>query len=589
MFNTKKILNKQTIIQSTLAKITIILFIFMIMFILSTENLFWNNIILNLKNQSLTTESSIEEKLDNKLRLVNEIKKREGQRKQVKEQEINAILEPILKIDNNTICGYYDQDLGTNFPLNIIDLKSFNRMISDKQTNISWFNNGSYFYKKSVYYNGTIIGYIWLYIHNTNILYEPFELLSLTVISLLFLSAMIIVLVRRYLKDIQFYLESFTKMIIHQREDIADNHLLLKKLPELKPLINRISYYTENLKQTNLELESERLRIERILEGITDGFLSLDNDGYCTYINRVGRELFNNKTIIGLNFWESCPEISGTKTELTIRQAMKERDSHHWEDVGFGNVHQFYEYHAYPFEDGVSIFFQDITELKKQQNELGRLERLNLIGQLAAGIGHEIRNPLTSVRGFLQLFSSKPTFEDHKEIIDLMISEIDRANLIITDFLSLSKVKVEDAKCQNVNDIIYNIFPLLQADAFNNNKEVRLNLNEIADTLLDKNEIKQLLLNLVRNGLEATHTGGNVTISTLQEPTKIVLAIRDDGPGIPPEFQKKIGTPFFTTKDTGTGLGLAMSQSIAQRHNASFEFETGKNGTTFFIKFPKTG
>lgn len=574
--NIKTMLNKQSVIQKTLTKITVILFIFMIIFAISTENLFWNNVELKLENQSWMRESSIEQDLNKNALLINRIKRKADESKQAKINEIDTILSPLLKSDNKDLSGYYDIDLDTNFPLNNTKYASLKEMVLDHHTNTSWGENGAIFTKKPVYINGTLNGYAWLYLKATNVLFEPFQILTLTIIALLLVSALIVNLVRRYFNEIQFYLEEFTEMIIQRHEASTENEGIIQKLPELKPLMNQLSYYTENLNQMNSELEFERLRIERILEGVTDGFLTFDNNWQCTYINRVAKELFDNENILGLNLWEACPRIAATKTELKIKQAMIERKSLHWEDVGFGQLHQYYEYHAYPFEDGLTIFFQNVTSIKEQQNELNRLQRVNLIGQLAAGIGHEIRNPLTSVRGFLQLLSTKPNFKEQSEVLELMISEIDRANLIITDFLSLAKVNVEHAKYQNINDIVYNLYPLMQADAFNNNKEVRLNLNETENILLDTNEIKQLILNIVRNGLEATHTGGSVTISTLQEPAKVVLVIRDDGPGIPLEIQKRVGTPFFTTKDTGTGLGLAISQSIAQRHNASFDFETGK-------------
>lgn len=583
----KTVFNKQSVIQKTLTKITVILFVFMIIFAISTENLFWSNVELKLESQSWIRELSIEQDLNKNANLINKIKSKADESKQEKINEINTILSPLLKSDNKALSGYYDIDFDTSFPLNSTNPASVNEMVLDHHTNTSWGENGEIFNKKPIYINGALTGYVWLYHKDTNVLFEPFQILTLTIIALLLVSILIVNLVRRYFNEIQFYLEEFTKMIIQRHATTTENEDIIQKLPELKPVINELSYYTENLNQMNSELEFERLRIERILEGVTDGFLTFNNNWQCTYINRVAKELFDNVNILGLNLWEACPKIAATKTELKIKQAMIERISLHWEDIGFGHLHQYYEYHAYPYEDGLTVFFQNVTSIKEQQNELNRLQKLNLIGQLAAGIGHEIRNPLTSVRGFLQLLSTKPNFQEHCEVLELMISEIDRANLIITDFLSLAKVNVEHAQYQNINDIVYNLFPLMQADAFNNNKEVRLNLNETDNIMLDTNEIKQLILNIVRNGLEATHTGGGVTISTLQEPAKVVLAIRDDGPGIPSEIQKKVGTPFFTTKDTGTGLGLAISQSIAQRHNALFDFETGKNGTSFFVKFPR--
>jgi len=269
-----------------------------------------------------------------------------------------------------------------------------------------------------------------------------------------------------------------------------------------------------------------------------------------------------------------------------MHQAMFQNESVHWEAGGLANPDQNHEFHAYPYSEGLTVFFRDITELKRQQQELGRLERLNLIGQLAAGISHEIRNPLTTVKGFLQFFGAKPQYANDNEYMDLMISEIDRANTIITDFLSLAKANSDDIIPQNINEVINRVLPMLQADAYNNNKEVIVDLKILPNIMINQNEIKQLILNLVRNGLDATAENGCVIISTYLKEDKVVLAIKDQGNGIPQEIQDKMGTPFFTTKDSGTGLGLAISMGIAQRHGAVFEFKTGTHGTIFHTIFP---
>lgn len=235
------------------------------------------------------------------------------------------------------------------------------------------------------------------------------------------------------------------------------------------------------------------------------------------------------------------------------------------------------------------FFCRDITELKQKEQELSRLERLNLIGQMAAGISHEVRNPLTTVRGFLQMLKEKTDSAQKKEYMEIMISEIDRANGIITDFLSLAKANSDSTKMEDINEIITRIYPMLQADAFNDNKDVLTNLGVVPVLELNESEIRQLILNLVRNGLEETPPGGKVEISTYLETDRVVLAISDEGKGIPEEVQGKIGTPFMTTKETGTGLGLAISVGIARRHQAKFEFNTGQSGTTFYIKFPIPG
>lgn len=249
---------------------------------------------------------------------------------------------------------------------------------------------------------------------------------------------------------------------------------------------------------------------------------------------------------------------------------------------------------AYCPEKGyVANATEDITKQKlvektehDNQVQLARLDRLNLIGKIAASIGHEVRNPLTSVRGFLQLFQGKQKYTDLQEHFNLMIEELDRANLIITEFLSLAKNKRVELEPRNLSRIIKNLFPLMQADALREGKQVLLDLDDIPKLPLDENEIKQCILNLVRNALEAVSTGGVVTIyAGWNDDNTVCLKVSDTGPGIPPEIYAELGTPFLTTKEKGTGLGLSVCYRIAEHHNAKMEVETGSAGTTFSLKF----
>jgi two-component system, sporulation sensor kinase E len=230
------------------------------------------------------------------------------------------------------------------------------------------------------------------------------------------------------------------------------------------------------------------------------------------------------------------------------------------------------------------VVLNDITERVHLENEMYRLDRLNLIGEMAAGIAHEIRNPMTTVQGFLQLSRNRAD-NLSTDFIDLMLEELNRANSIITEFLNLAKNKISVKKKQNLNAIIEALSPLIQAEAFRSNKQLKLDLGECPDISLDEKEIRQLILNIALNGLDAMTSNGNLTIKTFQDDETVVLQIKDQGQGINPEVLSKLGTPFFTTKETGTGLGLAICYSVAKRHDAQIEIETGENGTTFSVQF----
>ncbi|MDR3584447.1 MAG: ATP-binding protein [Desulfosporosinus sp.] len=220
------------------------------------------------------------------------------------------------------------------------------------------------------------------------------------------------------------------------------------------------------------------------------------------------------------------------------------------------------------------------------EREVAKDERLNVIRQLSAGLAHEVRNPMTTIRGFLQLLQNKTELLRYKSQFDLMIDEVDRANSIITDFLYLSRHKQAKFKPQNLNELLINIFPLLQADAFNQGKKLLFELGDIANLDIDSNEITQLVLNLTRNGLEAMPQDGCLRIKTFVDNQTIVLSVMDEGTGIITEHISKLGTLFFTTKENGSGLGMPMCYDIADRHRARIEVESSSAGTTVFVRFP---
>lgn len=233
------------------------------------------------------------------------------------------------------------------------------------------------------------------------------------------------------------------------------------------------------------------------------------------------------------------------------------------------------------------VIIQNQTELYRARRECQRLERLNLVGAMAAGIGHEVRNPLTTVRGYLQFLSGKEKFRDCTEMFDLMIGELDRTNAIISEFLALSKNKAVRLEPRNLNTIIGAIYPLLAVDALEANKNISLELQEDIPPLnLDEGEIRQLIINFVRNGLEATGDKGQVRIITKSRRRSVLLIVQDNGGGIPTSIIEQIGTPFVSTKDHGTGLGLSVCYSIAARHRATIDFQTSEQGTAFTVCFP---
>lgn len=343
------------------------------------------------------------------------------------------------------------------------------------------------------------------------------------------------------------------------------------------------------LKKTEIALRISEDRKRHLLATIPDLLFHISKSG--VYLGchgaKTGLLFAPPDMLLGKNIREVLPIDQAEKIMFFIEETISsgQQQTFEYQLPINGHLHFFEARVVAAGEDSVLFIARDVTELKDLQNEIARLDRLNLVGEMAASIGHEVRNPLTTVRGFLQMLSRKNEYLNFSNYFEIMIDELDRANAIISEFLSLAKNKAIHLEPLNLNVIIKSLEPLIQADATISNKILRLELTDIPDILADAKEIRQLVLNLARNGLEAMSAGSALTIKTFQDESEVILAIQDEGHGIPPEVIDKLWTPFFTTKETGTGLGLAICYSIANRHKAIITFDTGVNGTTFFVRF----
>jgi PAS domain S-box-containing protein len=234
---------------------------------------------------------------------------------------------------------------------------------------------------------------------------------------------------------------------------------------------------------------------------------------------------------------------------------------------------------------GVSM---EMTELIRLRQQISNMERLSLVGQMAASITHEIRNPMAVVRGFVQLMQEKGLVKN-EEYTRVIMDELDRANGIIDDFLSLAQNRVVEMRETNLHTVIEQLSPLLLAEANLRGHTIHYEYHPSLSMLsLNEKEMKQLLLNLVRNGMEAMEEKGILTIQTRESADEVELRIADTGRGMAEEVRAKLFEPFFTTKPRGTGLGLAVCLSIVERHEAKIVVESKEGvGTTFIIRFPK--
>jgi two-component system, sporulation sensor kinase E len=228
----------------------------------------------------------------------------------------------------------------------------------------------------------------------------------------------------------------------------------------------------------------------------------------------------------------------------------------------------------------------DITEYEKLKENMAKLDRLDLVGEMAAGVAHEIRNPMTVIKGYLQ-FLSKRVPTDILEQFDIILGELERIEAIITDFLSLAGNKTAENKEQNLNAIIEAIIPLIATDAMKRGIDLKVKLAaKLPSVILNEKEMKQLLLNLTRNGMEAMEQGGTLLIESAINDDSVSLCVRDSGCGIDKQNLEKIFDPFFTTKENGTGLGLAVCAGIIRRNNGRIEVQSEPlKGTRFTIRF----
>ncbi|WNB93013.1 PAS domain S-box protein [Bacillus sp. NEB1478] len=228
---------------------------------------------------------------------------------------------------------------------------------------------------------------------------------------------------------------------------------------------------------------------------------------------------------------------------------------------------------------------EDITDLKEKEELLRKSDKLTVVGELAAGIAHEIRNPLTSIKGFVQLM--KPDMDDlHSEII---LSEMDRIESIITEFLVLAKPHQDTVfQHRNVNEFIKQTITLLDSEANLNNVQFETNLRQVPDILCEGNQIKQVIINVIKNAIESMLYGGNITVETgVYDEGYVFIKVTDQGVGIGEDRLARLGEPFYSNKEKGIGLGLMVSLKIIENHHGNITFESKLDfGTTVTLLLP---
>lgn len=449
---------------------------------------------------------------------------------------------------------------------------------------VAWGGKPALAVQYPIYHSGRLIGHTW-----ANVRLSDFEQgVGSTVVNVLLVVAAV------WLAGMAIVSFAFGRLVGASRRLAAqiyredDAPAAIGDFPELRPVLDTVRAWQEKCRG-----EADKLR--RLIEVCPISITVFDKEGRVEAVSRESRDKYPEQAqgeLIGMPL-RRMAELRGYPYEETpAYQALRGRTVVN-QRMTFGGREWLAG--AVPLRaapegevEGAVVVMQDITEYEQLKAEVNKLDRARLVSAMAAGVAHEIRNPLTVIKGYLQLFRQKAG-EGGREQYQLVLDELDRVEAIISDFLSLAQNKATEKRRQSLNEIVRQVYPLLYADAVSRGVEIRLRLDDsLPDLDLDDKEIKQLILNLARNSIEAIDGGGYVWLVTERRGGAGCLAIADDGCGIPGDQLGKIFDPFYTTKEGGTGLGLAVSASIAHRHGARIIVESQPGlGTTIAICFPR--
>ncbi|THE09357.1 PAS domain S-box protein [Bacillus timonensis] len=351
----------------------------------------------------------------------------------------------------------------------------------------------------------------------------------------------------------------------------------------------------KNIEKALLESET---KYRLIAENMTDLIILFDSQGKCIYASPSHETVLGyppeyflsqntlhlihpNDSSLIINGFE---EVNKTKTPLRVEFRLLHAERG-W---------KLFDCTASPVLDEddevkhIMVVAKDITEKRRAEEFLWKSEKLSLVGELAAGVAHEIRNPLTSIKGFIQLFQQGVRNEEY---FDVVLSEFNRIEDIIKEFLSLAKPQEIQLHSVSIPSLLKEIYTLMKPEAYLKNVEIIIDSDRsIPLVRCDANQIKQVLLNLCKNSIEATdaYKKGVLKISAhLEDQNQLCIQVMDNGIGISEERLKRLGEPFYSNKEKGTGLGLMLCFRIIKEHRGTITFESIENqGTTVKIRLP---
>jgi PAS domain S-box-containing protein len=356
-----------------------------------------------------------------------------------------------------------------------------------------------------------------------------------------------------------------------------------------------ISTFTDMTEQYRLQKAEQHAKV--VLDHISEGVITVNNDGIINGFNSGAEQMTGYKTedVMGKSYDEIF--IKGrtmfTKLTLTLNTNKEYKDYKRKIETEYGIVFMLVSTKILRDGDGRKIgamaIYKDITKIERLEEQIRQSDKLAVVGELAAGTAHEIRNPLTSIRGFVQLLLNDfPEGAHQRQYIELILSEITRINNIIKEMLLLAKPSDPKLEKVDFSRITNETISLIGAEAVMHGVEIKTFYEEIIPNLfIDPSQIKQVLINIMRNAIQAMPQGGILEVHLKKVNGSIEIDIVDSGIGIPKDYLERIFDPFFTTKADGTGLGLPVSYRIMQNHDGQMKIYSESNkGTTVKLCFP---
>lgn len=351
--------------------------------------------------------------------------------------------------------------------------------------------------------------------------------------------------------------------------------------------------------EENLLRESQKL--DDIVKGIGAGLTVVDNKMNILWVNKIIEDLHGPlETIKGTKCYQTYMGRKKTCDNCPTEKSLQKGIIAHGSEKRFTKKGERRDYYitSTPIKDksGKVIqaleLVQDVTEKRRLENELVKAEKMAEVGEIAAGVAHEIRNPLGSIITALHLLSSENgvnTEDERSALVSVLKTESSRLSKILTDFLNFARPREPKITMNNVNLLIEEVLHLSDfGDTFKNGVNIKKDLDpEMSVIPIDGDQIKQVLWNIVLNGIQAMKNGGELKIESKLYEKDVQISIADNGTGISEEELEKIFVPFYTDKKGGTGLGLSIAQRIVSSHKGDIEVDSSINGgTRFTITLP---